>query len=165
MLFKDCGRTDIRTTTDGEWSQKLTLSFQLRWAKNIARHVLYLHCFIPYLSNQFNVIKALSLSLSLNSIKYIKTQCIFKYQLIKLNNLKNQPYICHAIRKRVLRHMWTAKAQMADCVDAQPDQGLHCLLTDSLDTAKCMNRDKGPETAYRAIGRCPSGHTTWMRRF
>ena len=30
------GRTDIRTTTttDGEWSQKLTLSFQLRWAKN-----------------------------------------------------------------------------------------------------------------------------------
>ena len=39
MLFKDCGwtdwRTDIRTTTttDGEWSQKLTLSFQLRWAK------------------------------------------------------------------------------------------------------------------------------------
>ena len=30
------GRTDIRTTTttttDGEWSQKLTLSFQLRWA-------------------------------------------------------------------------------------------------------------------------------------
>ena len=39
MLFKDCGRTDIRTTTtttDGEWSQKLTLSFQLRWAKNMA---------------------------------------------------------------------------------------------------------------------------------
>ena len=31
------GRTDIRTTTtmtDGEWSQKLTLSFQLRWVKN-----------------------------------------------------------------------------------------------------------------------------------
>ena len=31
---------------------------------------------------------------------------------------------------------------MADCADAQPDQGLHCLLTDSLDTAKCMNRDQ-----------------------
>ena len=24
----------MTTTTDGEWSQKLTLSFQLRWAKN-----------------------------------------------------------------------------------------------------------------------------------
>ena len=32
---------------------------------------------------------------------------------------------------------------MADCADVQPD-GLHCLLTDSLDTAKCMNRDQRP---------------------
>ena len=40
--------------------------------------------------------------------------------------------------------MWAAKAQMADCADAQPDQDLHCLLTDSLDTAKCMNRDQRP---------------------
>ena len=85
-----------------------------------------------------------ALFLSLNNLKYIKTQCIFKYQLIKLNNLKNQPYICHVIRKRVFRHMWTANAQLVDCADAQPDQGLHCLLTDSLDTAKCMNRDQRP---------------------
>ena len=39
MLFKDCERTDGRTdrrtttTTDGEWSQYLTLSLRLRWAK------------------------------------------------------------------------------------------------------------------------------------
>ena len=35
MLFKDCERTDRRTTTttDGEWSQYLTLSLRLRWAK------------------------------------------------------------------------------------------------------------------------------------
>ena len=42
MLFKDCRRTDGRTTTpttttttDGEWSQYLTLSLRLRWAKKV----------------------------------------------------------------------------------------------------------------------------------
>ena len=35
MLFKDCERMDRRTTTtDGEWSQYLTLSLRLRWANN-----------------------------------------------------------------------------------------------------------------------------------
>ena len=35
MLFKECGQTDISTTTDSEWSQQLILSLWLRWAKNI----------------------------------------------------------------------------------------------------------------------------------
>ena len=38
------GRTDgrtTRTTTDGEWSQKLTLSLQLRWAKTWGWIVIY----------------------------------------------------------------------------------------------------------------------------
>ena len=40
MLYKDCERTDGRTdrrtttTTDGEWSQYLTLSLRLKWANN-----------------------------------------------------------------------------------------------------------------------------------
>ena len=35
-MFKDCGRTTMTPPppTDGEWSQYLTLSLRLRWAKN-----------------------------------------------------------------------------------------------------------------------------------
>ena len=30
------------------------------------------------------------------------------------------------------------------CASAQADQGLHCLLTESLDTTKCMNGEQQP---------------------
>ena len=67
MLFKDCGRrdgrTDIRTTTtttmtmtDGEWSQKLTLSFQLRWAKNMAARGRGLFSLYIYIENFKNLL-------------------------------------------------------------------------------------------------------------
>ena len=45
----------------------------------------------------------------------------------------------HAIQKRVSRHMRTAKPRSA-CAFAQSDQGLHCPLTESLDTTECKKR-------------------------
>ena len=35
------GQTDRRTTTDGEWSQYLTLSLRLRWANKTVSGVLW----------------------------------------------------------------------------------------------------------------------------
>ena len=57
---------------------------------------------------------------------------------------------------------------MTDCADAQPDQGLHCLLTDSLDTAKCMNRDQRPEDCiqgnWKMSQRAHNVDATFLRR-
>ena len=48
-------------------------------------------------------------------------------------------------RKCVIRHMRTAKAQIGP---TQSDQGIHCPLTESMDTTECMER-KGPDFIVR----------------
>ena len=47
------------------------------------------------------------------------------------------------IRKSDFGHMRTAKPR-SDCADAQSDLGLHCPLTESFDTAECINREQMP---------------------
>ena len=47
-----------------------------------------------------------------------------------------------AIRKRVFGHKWTAKAQIS--LRAQFDRGLHCSLTELLDTTECMKEEQMP---------------------
>ena len=34
------------------------------------------------------------------------------------------------------------------CASAQSDQGLHCLLTESLDTTECMNAEQSSELYF-----------------
>ena len=68
MLFKDCGRTDRWTTTDGEWSQKLTLSLRLRWAKNRS----YMNPYECQRSRSFSDLGSRSLGLNVHqNFKYI----------------------------------------------------------------------------------------------
>ena len=43
-----------------------------------------------------------------------------------------------AMRKRVFRYMRTVKAQIS-LRKVQADQGVHCPLTESLDTTECKN--------------------------
>ena len=43
--------------------------------------------------------------------------------------------------KRCFGHMRTVKAQIT-CASAESDRGLHCLLTESLDTTECLNGEQ-----------------------
>ena len=43
--------------------------------------------------------------------------------------------------KCVLGHMQTGRPK-SGCVDTKSDQGLHCLLTESLDITEYMNGEK-----------------------
>ena len=36
----------------------------------------------------------------------------------------------------------------SDCADAQSDQGLHCPITELLDTKECINREKSPDKTF-----------------
>ena len=46
-----------------------------------------------------------------------------------------------AMQIHVLGHMGTGRPRSA-CTSAQSDQGLHCLLTESLDTTECMTGEQ-----------------------
>ena len=48
-----------------------------------------------------------------------------------------------AMRKRSFGHMRAARPRSA-CASAQSDQGLHCPLTESLDTIECMTGEQRP---------------------
>ena len=49
----------------------------------------------------------------------------------------------HAMRKCAFGScMWGQWRPRSDCADAQSDQGLHCPLTESLDTTECMNGEQ-----------------------
>ena len=55
-----------------------------------------------------------------------------------------EKYVClgRTMGKHVFRHMqWRPRS---DCTKVQSDQGLHCLLTESLDTTECMNGEQRP---------------------
>ena len=47
------------------------------------------------------------------------------------------------MRKRAFGHMRTANAR-SDWASAQSDQGLHCPLTELLDTPECINEEQMP---------------------
>ena len=44
--------------------------------------------------------------------------------------------------KNVSSSMCGQQRPRSDCASAQSDQGLHCPLTESLDTTECMNREQ-----------------------
>ena len=54
-----------------------------------------------------------------------------------------------AIRKGVFWHMGTVKAQISLRACAQADQGLHCPLTELLDTTECLNWEQRPEWYFK----------------
>ena len=39
----------------------------------------------------------------------------------------------------------------SDCADAQSDQDLHCLLTESLDATECMNGEQRPGGSFAHV--------------
>ena len=47
-------------------------------------------------------------------------------------------------QKRVFGHirLYGQRSPRSDCALAQSDQGLHCPLTESLDTTECMNGEQ-----------------------
>ena len=58
--------------------------------------------------------------------------------------LETSHYLGCAMIKCVFRHMQTGKPR-SDFASVQSDQGLHCLLAESLDTTECMNGEQRPE--------------------
>ena len=47
---------------------------------------------------------------------------------------------CENVYSGIWGHQWSTQA----CASAQFDQGLHCPLTETLDTTECMNREQRP---------------------
>ena len=58
--------------------------------------------------------------------------------------------VMHNIQKGPLCSLQTMKAQIDLCMHAQVDLGLHCLLTDSMDTVVCQ----GTENVQIRLHRC-----------
>ena len=97
---------------------------------------------------------SLRLLLLLCSLKYQKILCILSHYQSEMGKegseniwiLKAKTtihiYRACAMRKSVFGHK---RQQMprSVCTSAQSDQGLHCPLTESLDTTECINGDLG----------------------
>ena len=59
------------------------------------------------------------------------------------NSVLQSHQMGHAMRKRVSGICGQRRPRSA-CAFAQSDQGLHCPLTESLDTMECMNDEQTP---------------------
>ena len=64
-------------------------------------------------------------------------------QIEKVPDQSAQP--CSLIRAfAVHENICRQRRPRSDCPSTQSDQGLHCPLTESLDTTECMNREQSP---------------------
>ena len=91
-----------------------------------------------------------------------KTQMHIKYEIPTFKLLKGHPsrdkrirnrphktinwhYLMGCAMQKVSLGICRQRRPRSACASAQSDQGLHCPLTESLDTTECMNGDQRPE--------------------
>ena len=106
----------------------------------LAQKILFLNfsqrgpCFVFFLLHNFFVAQLLQQAhfLMHNSLKALTSEIVLLFQR---SNIWAMP--C----KNMSSGIWGQQRPRLACASVQSDQGLHGLLTESLDTTECMNRE------------------------